>query len=102
MSVDPEPVYPENPAIPAAEDHPDLVGPCSGGDGLFGVYLALYAGSWAECLRAGVHGREVLGGVTPGDPLRDALIATAVVLAFVYMALCRRISDRHASEIRSR
>jgi uncharacterized membrane protein (DUF485 family) len=106
MSLDPEPeqVYPENLPLPAGEDHPDLVGAnARAGMWLFGVYLMLYAGFVGlSAFAPGFMAREMLGGVNLAILYGMALIAAAVVLAFVYMGLCRRISDRHESEIRGR
>ena len=106
MSLDPEPepIYPENPPLPAAEDHPDLVGAnARAGMWLFCVYLALYGGFMGlSAFAPGFMAREMFGGVNLAILYGMALIAAAVVLAFLYMGLCRRISDRHASEDRGR
>ena len=104
MSVDPEPVFPENPPLPAGDVHPDLVGAnARAGMSLFGVYLTLYAGFMGlSAFAPGFMAREMLGGVNLAILYGMALIAAAVVLAFLYMGLCRRISDRHASEDRGR
>jgi uncharacterized membrane protein (DUF485 family) len=71
---------------------------------LFCVYLALYAGFMGlSAFAPGVMAREVLGGVNLAILYGMGLIAAAVVLAFVYMGLCRRITDRHeATEGRGR
>ena len=104
MSLDPEPIPPAIPPLPAEEDHPDLVGAnARAGMRLFSVYLTLYAGFMGlSAFAPGFMAREMLGGVNLAIVYGMALIAAAVVLAFVYMGLCRRIADRHASEIRGR
>jgi len=108
MSLDPDPfppdVLPPDLVPPAGEDHPDLVGAnARAGMWLFGVYLTLYAGFMGlSAFAPGFMAREMFGGVNLAILYGMALIAAAVVLAFLYMGLCRRISDRHASEERGR
>ncbi len=105
MSLHPEPIPPDIPPLRAAEDHPDLVGAnARAGMWLFGVYLTLYAGFVGlSAFAPGFMARQMLGGVNLAVLYGMGLIAAAVVLAFVYMGLCRRISDRHdASEGRGR
>ncbi len=104
MSLDPEPISPDIPPLPAGEDHPDLAAAnARAGMWLFCVYLTLYAGFMGlSAFAPGFMAREALGGVNLAILYGMALIAAAVVLAFLYMGLCRRISDRHASEERGR
>ncbi len=104
MSLDPEPIPPARPPLPAEEDHPDLAAAnARAGMWLFGVYLTLYAGFMGlSAFAPGFMAREMLGGVNLAILYGMGLIAGAVVLAFLYMALCRRISDRHELEIRGR
>src|SRR4051812_40223517 len=87
---DPEPMYPDNPPLPSGEDDPDLVGAnARAGMWLFGVYLTLYAGFMVlSAFAPEFMAREALGGVNLAILYGMALIAAAVVLAFVYMGLC--------------
>ncbi len=104
MSLDPEPIPPDLSPLPAGDDHPDLAAAnARAGMWLFGVYLMLYAGFMGlSAFAPGFMAREMLGGVNLAILYGMALIAAAVILAFVYMGLCRRIADRHTSEIRGR
>jgi len=104
MSLDPEPIPPDLPPLAVGDDHPDLAAAnARAGMWLFGVYLTLYAGFMGlSAFAPGFMALETLGGVNLAIIYGMGLIAAAVVLAFVYMGLCRRISDRHASEDRGR
>lgn len=87
-------------AGPHDDEHPAMTTAYAGvGLRLFAVYLAFYAGfvglnAFAPRLMA----RAPLGGLNLALAYGLGLIAGAVVLALLYMALCRRIARRHRAE----
>ena len=98
LSHDP-PLRPQDVSPPLHDDdRPEVVAAnARAGLWLFGVYLALYAGF----MGLSAFAPEIMAS-SPGGGLNLALlygmglIVAAVVLAFVYMAACRRIAGRHA------
>lgn len=63
---------------------------------LFGVYVALYAGFIGLAVfNADLLGAPFLGGVNLAIVYGFFLIAAALVLALVYMALCKDPADEH-------
>jgi uncharacterized membrane protein (DUF485 family) len=102
----PQPRPTEGPPLPHEDDDPGLAAAnARAGLGLFAVYCVLYGGFMG--LNAFAPG---LMAWAPGDGLNlallygMALIFAAVLLAFVYMAICRRNSGRYrrAAEGRGR
>src|SRR5947207_2100233 len=76
------------------EDHPDIIGRNSRyGLMLFGVYVLLYGGFmalnafWPEMMK-----KTPFGGVNLAVIYGMALIIAALLLALVYMALCRPVT----------
>jgi uncharacterized membrane protein (DUF485 family) len=82
---------------PSDDDHPVLAAAnARAGLWLFGAYLALYAGfvglsAFAPELMA----KTPFGGLNLAVLYGFALIVAALILALIYMAACRRASDRH-------
>jgi len=91
-------------SAPADEDHPDLVSAnARAGLWLFAAYLALYAGfvglsAFAPQLMASTP----FGGLNLAILYGFFLIFAALVLALIYMAACRRASERHIAGERGR
>ena len=82
------------------DEHPELTTSYARvGLRLFAVYLACYgAFVGVNAFAPGVMARRPGGGLNLAVLAGLALIAGAVALALVYMAICRRIADRHRAE----
>ena len=73
------------------EDHPDVVSRNARyGLVLFAVYVSLYGGFiFLAAFRPAVMSQPVWGGVNLAIVYGFSLIAAALVLAMIYMVLCR-------------
>ncbi|QDV38633.1 DUF485 domain-containing protein [Tautonia plasticadhaerens] len=82
---------------PHDDEHPDLISAhAKAGLRLFAVYLALYgAFVGVNAFAPGVMASRPTGGLNLAVAAGLGLIVAAAVLALVYMALCKRIADRH-------
>jgi uncharacterized membrane protein (DUF485 family) len=100
----PEPPAPDHASPAHDDDHPHLVSAnAKAGLALFVVYLLLYGGFVAlNAFAPGLMARPAAGGLNLAVLYGMGLIAAAFALALVYMALCRRIAERHASGGRGR
>lgn len=79
------------------DEHPELISAYAKvGLRLFSVYLALYgAFVGVNAFAPGLMASRPTGGLNLAVSAGLGLIVAAVVLALVYMALCKRIADRH-------
>ena len=83
------------------EDHPDVVSRNARyGLILFAVYVAMYGGFiYLAAFRPAAMSEPVWGGVNLAIVYGFALIAAALVLAMIYMVLCRgATSDESAKD----
>lgn len=102
VSIPPESTPPGATAAPSDDDHPELAAAnAQTGFWLFAVYLAFYGGfvglsAFAPDLMA----RSPFGGLNLAVLYGFFLIIAALVLALIYMALCRRSAGRHSLEER--
>ncbi|HZL89369.1 MAG TPA: DUF485 domain-containing protein [Pirellulaceae bacterium] len=87
---------PQKPANQSEDEHPELSARnARSGLWLFAVYLAAYA----VFIRLAAASPDVLGWITPLGPnlaivYGFGLIVGAVVLALVYMRMCRRNEEK--------
>jgi uncharacterized membrane protein (DUF485 family) len=85
------------PTPPVDDEHPVLVAAnARAGLWLFGLYLILYAGFVGlSAFAPGLMASTPLGGLNLAVLYGMGLIAAAMVLAMVYMGLCRWLAGRH-------
>jgi uncharacterized membrane protein (DUF485 family) len=100
----PPPTQDDAPSLPHDDDRPEVVAAhARAGLGLFAVYLALYAGFMGlSAFGPDVMARTTWIGLNVAIVYGMGLIFAAVILAFVYMAACRRIAGQHAHTARGR
>lgn len=97
MSLPPESAPAGAVDVALDDEHPELAAAnARAGLGLFGVYLLIYGGfvglsAFAPDLMA----KPPFGGLNLAVIYGFALIVAALALALVYMAACRRASNRH-------
>ncbi|RUL89115.1 DUF485 domain-containing protein [Tautonia sociabilis] len=85
---------------PIDDEHPELTSAYAKvGLRLFAVYLALYgAFVLVNAFAPGLMASRPIGGLNLALATGLGLIAAAVVLALVYVGICKRIADRRRAE----